>query len=175
VWVATCTLLCISCCVKDSAWPHFAIIETFWCSCLVASIGYAHGVQFVTALDFLMDLFSVYQRDDRRIKDFFVRQIPCGDLKGWRSGPDSAIRPTESTDYREDHLRKLEIFVPADSGSLFASQQKDITRRFSGRLRCGFSRLVIRLPMNGRDLSSALCSTARNRGIDWCRSSWALP
>jgi hypothetical protein len=46
------------------SWPHFAIIETFWCSCLVASIGYAHGVQFVTALDFLMDLFSVYQRDD---------------------------------------------------------------------------------------------------------------
>jgi hypothetical protein len=39
-------------------------------------------------------------------------------------------------------LRKLEIFVPADSGSLFASQQKDITRRFSGRLRCGFSRLA---------------------------------
>jgi hypothetical protein len=58
---------------KESTWPNVHYHEAFWCSCLVASIGYVHECNFLTALDFLDRGFVLgLPRVNESVRDFFA-------------------------------------------------------------------------------------------------------
>jgi len=132
-----------------STWPSVHYREAFWCSCLVAAIGYTHVCNFLTALDVLDKGFALgLPRVDDRIRFFFsyVEQHATG----MAVGPFPSAIKGMIPDYREAFysnlvrekglskpiqfpIRQVSEFMPVDIfQSKYVSLSQPVTiRRFA--------------------------------------------
>jgi hypothetical protein len=91
---------------KDSTWPNVHYREAFWCSCLVASIGYVHECNFLTALNFLDRGFVLgLPRVNESVRDFFA-YVECH-AAGRAVGPFPSAFRQMVPDYQEARLGEL--------------------------------------------------------------------